>query len=489
MRSIAIWLIILWSVVIGAAYADEQPLRWVRSLDDAKKIAASEHKDLFVNFTGLEWCGNCIDLDTAVLSRKEFRAAAARFVLVDLDFPSDRDQLAGLKDKYEAWTNQYMIHGFPTVVLADETGKPYKYFTGYDDNVDVAKFMEQLAAAQNIRQIRDRELTAAKQLTGATRAQKLHTAINAVASALGSLEEREDDPLLELYRDEVNEIRRLDSDNALRLREIYDKRIQARDESLRRKAIMAELKQYKTKEDCPAAIAHIDKQLKKVTDEKLRFSLELRRYSMLSWMEQHADALELIRRLLQDPSCPPEDRNGMLRNQAILLKRLGRLDEALAFYDEQITAAEDAPSRAYFLSWKANLLFGTGRHDETIATCRQFQATVKPKSGGWAEATFYLAWSLQNAGRHDEAISVYNELLQYDREIGQNGTDPLLAIARSRHALGQYDEERRILDEVEKAIATQSDRPAKQKEIDKFREALQKARDSLSEKAQDKDHP
>jgi tetratricopeptide (TPR) repeat protein len=174
----------------------------------------------------------------------------------------------------------------------------------------------------------------------------------------------------------------------------------------------------------------------------------------------------------------------MLRNQAILLKRMGRLDEALAFYDEQIAAAaKDARSRAYFLNWKANMLFGTGRHDQIIATCHELRAAEKPKTYGWTLATFYLAWSLQNAGRHDEVISVYQDQLAYDREIGGNGASSLLAIARSHNALGHADDERRTLDEVEKVLSAQADRPTKQKEIDGLREALQKARESLLEKS------
>jgi tetratricopeptide (TPR) repeat protein len=480
MRAIAIWSGVFCGALVVAVRADEQPLRWVRSLDDAKRIAAAEHKDLFVNFTGLEWCGHCIELDTAILNRKEFRAADADFVLVDLDFPSDRNQLGELKNLYEAWMKQYMIHGFPTVVLADETGRPYTYFTGYDDEVDVARFMDQLTAARKVRDARDRELAAAKQVTGTARAQRLHAAINAVATALGSLEEREDDPVLTFYQDEAGEIRRLDVDNALAIREVYDARTQARDELRRREAIIAELRKYKTKEDCPAAIAYIDQQLKEITDVKLRFTLEQRRYSRLEWMEQYAEALEGLQRLLQDPHCPADDRNWMLRNHAILLSRMGRLDEALAFYDEQIAAAaQDARKRTYFLDWKANMLFGTGRHEETIATCRDLLASARPKTDKWAEAMSYLGFALQGAGRHNEAISTYRDQLAYNRAIGGNAAYTLLVIARSQHALGLVDDERRTLDEAQEAIATQADRPAKQKELDNLREELEKARKSL----------
>ncbi len=482
------WVAVVLSMVAGgapvaSASVEEQPLRWVRSLDEGKKLAVAEHKDLFVNFTGLEWCGNCIDLDTEVLSRAEFRAAADDFVLVDLDFPGDREQLGALQGPYDAWTKQYLIHGFPTVVLTDEAGRPYAYFTGYDEEVDAARFMSQLAAARKAHRLRDQELGAAKQATGAARARKLHAAIDAVAAALGSLEECADDPVLTFYHHEVDEIRRLDADNALGLKAIYDVRTRARDEDRRRAAILYGLSQFPTKEDSPAVLAYIDKQLKETIDTRLRFALERRRYSRLEWMEQHAEALEALRRLLKDPSCPADDRNWMLRNEALLLWRLGRLDEALAFYDEQIAAAKDGRSCAYFLNWKANMLFGTGRHEEILATCRALQAAEKPKAGGWAEATFYLAWSLQKAGRHDEAIGVYETLLAYDRQIGRSSASHLLLMAESHHALGHVEEERRALDEVEMAIATQDDRPAKQKEMSRLCEELHKARKRSLEKS------
>jgi hypothetical protein len=43
-------------------------------------------------------------------------------------------------------------------------------------------------------------------------------------------------------------------------------------------------------------------------------------------------------------------------------------------------------------------------------------------------------------------------------------------------------DERRTLDEVEKALTAQANRPAKQKEVDGLREQLRKAREGLVEK-------
>src|SRR5689334_11316153 len=75
-RNSAVVLSVFWAALGARVVADEPPLRWVRNLDDARQIAAAEHKDLLVNFTGLEWCGHCMDLEEGVLSRREFRAAS-----------------------------------------------------------------------------------------------------------------------------------------------------------------------------------------------------------------------------------------------------------------------------------------------------------------------------------------------------------------------------------------------------------------------------
>ncbi len=154
-----------------AALAEAPPLRWVCNLDDAKKIAAAEHKDLLVNFTGLEWCGACMDLDREVLSRQEFNTAEQTFVLVDIDLPSHREELGELQDLYNAWLKQYFIHGLPTIMLADAAGRPYAYFTGYDEESDVAAFMKRLESARVERAARDRAFAAAR---GANRRRARH---------------------------------------------------------------------------------------------------------------------------------------------------------------------------------------------------------------------------------------------------------------------------------------------------------------------------
>jgi tetratricopeptide (TPR) repeat protein len=169
----------------------------------------------------------------------------------------------------------------------------------------------------------------------------------------------------------------------------------------------------------------------------------------------------------------------MLRDQAMILYHTGRLDEAIAFYDGQIAAAKDPRSRAYFMQWKANTLLATDRHEQTIATCRELRSTEIPQSEEWAEATAFLGTALQNGGHHGEAILVYREQISRNRQTGSSEAFPLLAIARSQRALGLDDDAARTLDEVENALSSEVDRPAKQKQNDNLRQELQKARESL----------
>jgi thioredoxin-related protein len=155
--------------------ADAPQLRWVRNLDDAKKLATDDHKDLLVNFTGLEWCPGCRLLHDKILGRDEFATATNDFVLVDLDFPADLDDLGPLRDSYDSWVRKYLIHAYPTIVLADETGRPYAYLTGAGcaEEANVTSVLASLGKLRDARLRRDQELAAAEKSTGLERAARL----------------------------------------------------------------------------------------------------------------------------------------------------------------------------------------------------------------------------------------------------------------------------------------------------------------------------
>src|SRR5262245_54159522 len=379
------------SLCAAFATADEPAIKWLRRIDDAQQLTATTNKDLLINFTGSEWCFHCIELDREVLSKKEFAAATNDFVLVELDFPNDRDQLGELKGQYLKWVEQYLIQGYPTVVLADPTGRPYAYFVGHKSGTNPAAYLEQIHRAQEARIARDREFASAKEATGPARAQKLHAAISAVAENLGSTEDHDDDPVLVLYKSEVNEIRSLDADNVLGLKAIYDARSAARDAYRRNQAVFKDLEKF-AKDDWRSAIAYLDTQIPQTTDPEIRFRLERLRVSYLEWNQQDAEALDAVRRQMADPRWTPDNQRQLHFIEAMCLRRLKRFDESIASFDRQIAAAADRPeARLSLMKWRAQVLRVSERRDDTVTAYRELVAFTKPNTDEWMEAKAGLA--------------------------------------------------------------------------------------------------
>ena len=118
---------------------------WTQDFEAAKKQAADQGKDLLIDFTGSDWCGWCIKLDNEVFAKQEFIDEAPKhFVLVKLDFPSDKSLITEeVKAQNEKLQKEYPVQGFPTIFLATADGKAYAQ-TGYRDGGPVS-YNEHLA--------------------------------------------------------------------------------------------------------------------------------------------------------------------------------------------------------------------------------------------------------------------------------------------------------------------------------------------------------
>ena len=105
---------------------------WLHDIEAAKKKAAAENKDLFIDFTGSDWCGWCIKLNEEVFQHDPFKKGIADdFILVELDYPRDKSKLS--KEtiaQNEMLREKYQIQGYPTILLTDADGRPYAK-TGY----------------------------------------------------------------------------------------------------------------------------------------------------------------------------------------------------------------------------------------------------------------------------------------------------------------------------------------------------------------------
>lgn len=100
-------------------------IKWLTDLDEAKKVAQAEKKDILVDFTGSDWCVWCIRLKKEVFDQKAFEVAAKDFVFVELDFPRKKKLPAEHAAKNEALAKKFAIQGFPTILLLDAQGELY----------------------------------------------------------------------------------------------------------------------------------------------------------------------------------------------------------------------------------------------------------------------------------------------------------------------------------------------------------------------------
>ncbi len=116
------------------ASAAEVAVPWVRNWEAAKAQAVKEGKDLLIDFTGSDWCGWCVKLESEVFSQAAFlEKATQQFVFVFLDYPHGAEKQKEVVDKElnERLAEEYAVQGFPTIVLADAKGLPYAK-TGYE---------------------------------------------------------------------------------------------------------------------------------------------------------------------------------------------------------------------------------------------------------------------------------------------------------------------------------------------------------------------
>lgn len=102
--------------------------------DYAKALAAAEKsgRPILVNFTGSDWCGFCIRLKDEVLTKPEFTAwAADKLVLLELDFPRNKEQSAAEREQNAELKKKYAVRGYPTLVVLGADGQEIDRFVGY----------------------------------------------------------------------------------------------------------------------------------------------------------------------------------------------------------------------------------------------------------------------------------------------------------------------------------------------------------------------
>jgi len=193
----------------SATFADKA--NWQTNVDSAKQLAASEGKDLLLDFTGSDWCKWCIQLTGEVFAQPDFEAEALQsFVLVELDFPSDRaSQPDFIAVQNNQWSKKFEIETFPTVILADSQGRPYAK-TGYRAGGS-QPYLAHLAELRQKRIKRDDAFARAEELSGTEKAEALDEGLRAVGAEFA----------MTAYTDVVDQIITLDASDEAGLKSRY----------------------------------------------------------------------------------------------------------------------------------------------------------------------------------------------------------------------------------------------------------------------------
>lgn len=96
-------------------------INWFYNLEKSQIEAKKTGKNIFIHFTGSDWCKWCIKLNNEVFFTKGFADYAKdNLVLVNLDFPQALPQTDAVKNYNRTQMRKYGVRGFPTVLLMDK---------------------------------------------------------------------------------------------------------------------------------------------------------------------------------------------------------------------------------------------------------------------------------------------------------------------------------------------------------------------------------
>ena len=125
------FLLAIGLICVASVRADSP---WETDYKKAQDEAKANHKLILLNFTGSDWCGWCIQLDRAILSKPQFKDYATKnLVLVELDFPRRKAQTVELRKQNQELAERYQVEGFPTLVVLNGDGKTVWRYDGYYD--------------------------------------------------------------------------------------------------------------------------------------------------------------------------------------------------------------------------------------------------------------------------------------------------------------------------------------------------------------------
>jgi thiol-disulfide isomerase/thioredoxin len=98
-------------------------LKWTTDYPHALAQAKEQHRQVFLFFTGSDWCVWCKRLQNEILTTPEFiRFAREKFILVELDFPRKKVLPKAVRAQNDKLAEKYGLEVYPTVIVLDSSG-------------------------------------------------------------------------------------------------------------------------------------------------------------------------------------------------------------------------------------------------------------------------------------------------------------------------------------------------------------------------------
>ncbi len=416
----------------AVAVADNE-IEWLTDVKKAQEIAAKEHKDLLINFTGSDWCGWCIRLRDEVFSKSEFEKALNNFVLVEMDFPQNEKLVSPeTRKQNQEWGNRLGIEGYPTIVLTDAKGRPYGSL-GYVQGGPPA-FLSQLNKIHKIHATRDELFAKAKEAKGVDKAKLLASALEAIP----------EEYLLPAYRPEVQEIIALDGQDQAGLKSKFAKALQQSDTKERLKTLQTEVRLAYGKGGADAALKVVQDALKAKDTQAnplLKSSLVQAEVSLLIQFEKTKQALARLGELGKDKSFTKDEQRSFRERQASLLKEDGQTDAALKAYDALIAEADgSAKTEFVYLAEKAEILKAANRPQEAMEIYSTLLKKTEKGSDEWMTVQLNRGNLLKKEKKGMESGGVFDEMLTVKSLVPVQKAMLLVYAAEAYHA-GQDLEE------------------------------------------------
>src|SRR5204863_5525012 len=119
MKTLLTCLLAGWAV----AHAGAANLDWITDLPKAQEKAKADNKLVMLDFTGSDWCGWCMKLNKEVFSTDDFaNYAKTNLVLVEVDFPRNKQLSAAQVKANNALQEKYGVRGYPTIIVLNSQG-------------------------------------------------------------------------------------------------------------------------------------------------------------------------------------------------------------------------------------------------------------------------------------------------------------------------------------------------------------------------------